>query len=346
MSIYKILKKLIFKKEVSEESDDSHFQIRLDNEIKENIELDNKIKENLELNIKLKDLLAELSRPLETSYNVKLLWYRRYYHNNKILFLVNDEEFRVAAFERELWSSIGLLDRLRLVKRTNGNFYKYRWFSPIDSLGYEYPQSSYMGITTEFLERYNKGLTNRSWYGISVYYKGYNSLETFAFCSEEPSAELDALYNADFWVLKRFILYFKESLRNHIPQMNDKLLIDSPIDVKDVLDNDNFIKEKHEIFVNQTKLKKILIWVNKVSYTLTYREAQCLYLLAQGKTGKEIAKELNNAPKTIESRIERIKRKLGVKTKAELLNVYFESNLSEYLLIDKEFEYLNEMSSS
>jgi len=52
---------------------------------------------------------------------------------------------------------------------------------------------------------------------------------------------------------------------------------------------------------------------------LTARENQCAYYLLDGMTAKEIGKELELSPRTIESYIDNIKCKLLCKNKAQLI---------------------------
>jgi DNA-binding CsgD family transcriptional regulator len=52
---------------------------------------------------------------------------------------------------------------------------------------------------------------------------------------------------------------------------------------------------------------------------LSDREKACMYHLSQGLTLKEIARQLNLSPRTIETYIERVKEKLNCKNKADLI---------------------------
>lgn len=52
---------------------------------------------------------------------------------------------------------------------------------------------------------------------------------------------------------------------------------------------------------------------------LSQREQECLYLLARGFTFDEIAKDFSISPRTVESHIKNIKKKLMVASRAELL---------------------------
>ncbi|KTC86092.1 MULTISPECIES: PAS and helix-turn-helix domain-containing protein [Legionella] len=56
---------------------------------------------------------------------------------------------------------------------------------------------------------------------------------------------------------------------------------------------------------------------------LSPREQICLHYLSQGLTYKQIAKELNLSPRTVETYINSAKSKLGIETKAQLIGEYF-----------------------
>lgn len=55
---------------------------------------------------------------------------------------------------------------------------------------------------------------------------------------------------------------------------------------------------------------------------LTYREIECARLIIMGRTAKEIARDLNISPKTVEVYINNIKRKTGCHYKHELIKSY------------------------
>jgi DNA-binding NarL/FixJ family response regulator len=62
---------------------------------------------------------------------------------------------------------------------------------------------------------------------------------------------------------------------------------------------------------------------------LTKRELEVLRLLAQGLGQKEIARELYLSPKTISTHLERIYKKLGVRTRTQAVTVAFRDSLVE-----------------
>ncbi|MBA2711593.1 MAG: hypothetical protein H0U57_13515 [Tatlockia sp.] len=62
-----------------------------------------------------------------------------------------------------------------------------------------------------------------------------------------------------------------------------------------------------------------------IAQTLTSRERDILLLLSEGYTDKQTAKKLDLSPRTVETHINNAKRKLGIKTRAQLL-VQFSRN--------------------
>lgn len=66
--------------------------------------------------------------------------------------------------------------------------------------------------------------------------------------------------------------------------------------------------------------------VNKNHLLLSKRQTECLHFLAYGMTIKEIAKELNLSPRTIEHYIEMTKVKLGCHSRSELIKLYRQCN--------------------
>ncbi len=67
------------------------------------------------------------------------------------------------------------------------------------------------------------------------------------------------------------------------------------------------------------------------NWSLTKREVECLFLLIHGKTAKEIAKFLNISFRTVETYIEKIKNKLQVESRSEIIEKAIESNLLEII---------------
>lgn len=66
--------------------------------------------------------------------------------------------------------------------------------------------------------------------------------------------------------------------------------------------------------------------------SLTQREAVCMVHIMKGKTAKEIGKEMNISHRTVETYIEKIKRKTGCWTRSKLVSYGFESGFVRNIL--------------
>ncbi len=60
---------------------------------------------------------------------------------------------------------------------------------------------------------------------------------------------------------------------------------------------------------------------------LTSREIKCLSLLSIGKSAKEIARILEISPRTIETHVLNIKKKLNLNTKSQIVNFFWENSI-------------------
>lgn len=56
---------------------------------------------------------------------------------------------------------------------------------------------------------------------------------------------------------------------------------------------------------------------------LTKRELECLFYLSRGYTIKEVAKTLELSPKTVDQYMERIRLRLNLSLRSELVKFYF-----------------------
>jgi len=63
--------------------------------------------------------------------------------------------------------------------------------------------------------------------------------------------------------------------------------------------------------------------MSKNNFSLTSRECQVLELAAKGLTNKEIARHLEISPKTIDSHLQKIYRKMQVSNRVEAVMVFW-----------------------
>ncbi len=85
----------------------------------------------------------------------------------------------------------------------------------------------------------------------------------------------------------------------------------------------------YEASLYNQKIKKYVVEGEFGKISLTLREAQCVRELLLGKTMKGMAKTLQISPRTVETHIEHIKKKIGCYSKAEIFCAMLKSNFLE-----------------
>lgn len=82
------------------------------------------------------------------------------------------------------------------------------------------------------------------------------------------------------------------------------------------LENNKLILDDNELIFFHKKLHKPV--------RLSNQQALCLKLMAQGKTSKEIAREINISYRTVEAHIAKAMEQLGCSSSKELISLYFD----------------------
>lgn len=76
---------------------------------------------------------------------------------------------------------------------------------------------------------------------------------------------------------------------------------------------------------NIIRASKYFININGEEVSLTKRETECCLYVLKGLTSKEIAKEMDLAPKTVDNYLETVKTKLGCFSRSDINKVLLES---------------------
>lgn len=150
-----------------------------------------------------------------------------------------------------------------------------------------------------------------------------NHVDLFIVASKINNDSIINFYINKLDVLNKFKFYFREKAKELIIQ-SDKNKIFIPQDLKvDYLDPkkiQNMHIEDTERDMQIEPNKYAIIHQNR-KIILTRKEVDCIDLLKQGYTIKEIGKLMCNSPRTIEDLISNVKCKLGVENKAVLLKI-------------------------
>lgn len=162
---------------------------------------------------------------------------------------------------------------------------------------------------------------NGLWNFLLVYERTENE-GTFTFFGTTPeNSGVINYYLNNSEAFDHFSLYFKEKIFPFLEMKEDRC-IQLSTSAFDALKNEDSVVQN---FYKQTEISKYYLGEAFGNLTLSKREAQCLYYLFRGQSAKEIAKNLQLSPRTIESFIETIKRKTGIHNKTKLIEKFFKA---------------------
>ncbi|CAM4452090.1 MAG: hypothetical protein LEGION0398_MBIBDBAK_00766 [Legionellaceae bacterium] len=124
------------------------------------------------------------------------------------------------------------------------------------------------------------------------------------------------IYLTNLNALIKFNIYFKEKARDLIRKISNTgaLILDSNLQIN------NSKEEEFNHFISEISLPNY-IEINKNKITLTNRENECLQLIKFGNTNKEIARKLGISPRTVETYLNQIKTKTGIRTQKSLISL-------------------------
>lgn len=144
-------------------------------------------------------------------------------------------------------------------------------------------------------------------HGVYLVLPAENYCEFFAFAGDKNNHQLINTYINNYHWLKKFALYFKEQAKPILTQAN-KVKIILPFSSKSI-----------DFVTSFQGLDELLTIKNQPK--LSRRQVECAGLLIQGKTYKEIAKEIGLSPRTVETYLNNLKLKLECNNKAELISM-------------------------
>lgn len=151
----------------------------------------------------------------------------------------------------------------------------------------------------------------------------------YHFATDITNDFINQIYLSNIDLLKNFIRYFNEKIAQ-------SKALSKAYDIQFDIDNKNigFDVNLNNSFISDDLKSRFL---NEISHgrsyetsklaSLSVRQQQCLYYLAQGMTQKSIAAQLTLSPKTIEHYIVDIKNKLNCSTQSELIRTAWELHI-------------------
>jgi DNA-binding CsgD family transcriptional regulator len=173
------------------------------------------------------------------------------------------------------------------------------------------------------------------WHGFTIYKYYEESIEAWHFATTKDNYKITSFYINYIHLLEHFILYFRDrasaiidvSDASRLVVLKNRSLLDDVSSEFYKKEADNKIKE----FIEGTHVKKYHLNVKGATVHLSPREVECMVHLSESKSTKEIASLMDLSPRTIETHVENVKRKLGCDRRSKLIETFSESFRRSYL---------------
>lgn len=160
--------------------------------------------------------------------------------------------------------------------------------------------------------------------GLVIYKRFGNTIEFWEFSGKNSAAIPNSISRSSLMPFLNFITYFNEHKASN-QLVSPSAAFPSPIDMSYIQQGQVLI----ENFKNSITSNNFTLWDKNQSIHLSKREWECLSEVAHGKTCKEIAYDLSISSRTVETYLNKIKEKAGVRYKSELVKLFYKNSLVE-----------------
>ncbi|MBY0500637.1 MAG: helix-turn-helix transcriptional regulator [Alphaproteobacteria bacterium] len=258
-------------------------------------------------------------------FRIYYLSFSRVYKNGKVIFFCSDTNWLETKFTHKLFDYNGFFPAEKEIIEHNHDKYVYAGdFDPNNRL-------------QDFFYQSNK------WNSLDIYDRKENYVDIIHFGSNRENIHAYDFYLNNLKILEdtlgRFVEVFKEKMDEFYRKYDLSLLsfCDSSKQSEQIVNENLFCDQESkneyqcvdELWNKNTQLtrniKKIPLFLNSETVYISFREAQCLLFLSRGRTVKEIGKELDLSPRTVESYIENIKNKTGIICRSTLVDIFYKN---------------------
>jgi DNA-binding CsgD family transcriptional regulator len=159
-------------------------------------------------------------------------------------------------------------------------------------------------------------------------------MDVFNIAGQSQDTEINNKYLTYMSCIHKFLNYFLIKAAKFIA-LSEKARFFVPIEQEQFLSDDGSGLQKGSIshqFMEKLEFKQVFISNKKNNILLSPRETQSLILTLKGKSAKEIGRELNLSPRSVETYIENIKRKVDCPTRGSLFSYALQSESIQWLL--------------
>lgn len=159
-------------------------------------------------------------------------------------------------------------------------------------------------------------------HGITIIKKHPAYIDLYLFASTPDNYQINNFYINHLDSINHFINYYQDNSTKIIKMCKP----DIPIIQNEDNHNYNWLVENVDVqqlekFYALTNIRKYKVEFKGNLISISNREYQCIKLLLQGKSTKEISSLLNLSPRTVYFYVTNAKYKLGCSTKSQLLNI-------------------------
>ncbi|MCK4608136.1 MAG: helix-turn-helix transcriptional regulator [Gammaproteobacteria bacterium] len=264
-----------------------------------------------------------ICQPLFQNTSINVLWYTRYYTDGTVIILSSH-----AGLHKYILSDLAdtIADWKIIDDMAHGS--PKLWNSPANQYSWLVEDAIPPFMQYSFAERFNM----RS--GFEIVEKLDDYYELFWFDST-LNTHIKNLYLWGAELLENFMLYFREqatgiinkSEKNKIIVPNRRFVYAIPL--QQLPEKYPHNKTDVAILRDQLRLKQYPLRYKKQTFNLSPKEFNCLHYLARGYSQKEIGRTCGISDRTVESHLDKIKGKLNIFNKKELIELFYASRLAK-----------------
>lgn len=252
------------------------------------------------------DSVRDICKPLEM-LGISYFSFVRSYHDGSHIRLSNNPAWTDHYYKRGFYNIV-----LKQVPDSEGNIL----WSNIDKYPLFYEAAEYYDVDN----------------GTVVVLNIDDITERYFFGSTKSNTTINQIYIHYPDLLKRFILYFKETAKLLIAQSEKSKIIVPKNDMERMDEVDFGVIND---FLNEIKIDKVCIRVKGHDFYISSNEAKILSLMKCGYTAKEIASEVGLKKKTVEIYRDKLKTKLDLFTRGNLVSLARSNTLLNVKLLSK-----------
>lgn len=275
-----------------------------------------KEKEILQTYMPYMKAIKEICTPFLNQYGLTHFWYSRVYLDGTFIDLGLDPQWFLYMLENNFfifWNDLR-------IHPTSWPVDHCKFISTPNNFAYHLKPNDIDLITKKYQVHYS----------FNILINNGSYLENFGFSAPVDNYNSISVYMRYFGILRAFGHYFTQKAEYIIKELEQKGKIQFPQPENNSVENDIFSYQEFNargLEWSNANFKYYYLSTPKGNSVISARQKDCLSLMAQGKSGKEIAQLLGIQVKTVDAHILRLKDKTGLSSRSALVESFFKSGL-------------------